>query len=174
MISTVVVRYKLNDVANFESTSWFKKLKEVTEQEEGFIDMLQLPPIEEEAQLTVVLCFKTLKAAKNWLQSEKRKKLLEEEALGDISNRLEQVIQNPFWFQLNSVKKKSRIRQVIVSFIAVYPLTVIVPKMVTALFVNLQFYSILIKGILVGLIISTLMVYLMMPLVLRVFKKWIG
>ncbi|MGH1517832.1 hypothetical protein [Chryseobacterium sp. JK1] len=172
MISTVVVKYKLNDVANFESTGWLKKLKEVTEQEEGFIDMLQLPPILEEEHLTIVLCFMTLRDAKNWLESEKRKKLLEE-ALGDISNRLEQVIQNPFGFQLNSVKKKSRIRQVIVSFIAVYPLTVIIPKQVTTLFIKLEFDSVILKGILVALIISSLMVYLVMPIVLKVFKKWI-
>ncbi|MEJ5052770.1 hypothetical protein [Sphingobacterium sp. MYb382] len=174
MVSTVIVKYKLTSAASFESTSWYKKLKEATEQEDGFIDMLQLPPLAEEENMTIVLCFRTFDDATKWMHSATRIRLLEEDAKDYITNRIEQVNRNLFWFSPMPEKSKCRAKQVLVSFIAVYPLTVIVPQLVSALFVGLDFSSSLVKGIVVALIISSLMVYLVMPTVLRVFKKWIG
>lgn len=174
MVSTVIVQYKLTKGTGFESTNWYKKLKEATEQAEGFIDMLEIPPLAAGENRTIVLCFRTIDDARRWMQSETRRKILEVDAKDDVTNRLEQLKPNLFWFSPKPEKSKGRAKQVVVSFVAVYPLTVVVPKLVTALFVGLEFSSSLVKGILVALIISSLMVYLVMPTVLRVFKKWIG
>lgn len=174
MVSTLIVQYKLTKGTSFESTNWYKKLKEATEKEEGFIDMLELPPLAEDENMTIVLCFRTFEDSTRWMQSETRRKLLEVDAKDYVANRIEQVKPNLFWFSPMPEKSKCRAKQVVISFIAVYPLTVMVPKLVTALFVGLEFSSSLVKGILVALIISSLMVYLVMPTVLRVFKKWIG
>lgn len=173
MVSTVIVKYKLTSVAQVESAHWYKKLKEATEQAEGFMAMLKLPPLAEEEKLTIVLCFRTFEDATRWVQSETRIRLLEEDAKGYITNRMEQVNRNSFWFSPMPERKKCRAKQVLVSFVAVYPLTVFVPKLVSALFVGVAWSSSLVKGIVVALIISSLMVYLVMPTVLRVFKKWL-
>ncbi|MNR58382.1 hypothetical protein D3C85_1793700 [compost metagenome] len=53
-----------------------------------------------------------------------------------------------------------------------YPFTIFVPKIVLFFFKTMGFTSVVMRGIMVSVVISTLMVYVAMPLILRLFGSW--
>lgn len=173
MISTVIVRYIVNNPSNpTTSTTWYKALKKANEEAEGFIDRTELPPVEGEAFHSVVLRFKNPTDAQNWLDNDARKQILEQAGIDDISQIKSAVHQNSaFWFTPG--KSPVKWKQVVLSLISVYPLTQIIPKLVNSVFTSINLESFFIEGIVISIFISVMMVYVMMPLVFKLFKRWI-
>ncbi|QNK61114.1 hypothetical protein H7F33_11035 [Pedobacter sp. PAMC26386] len=169
------MKYKLNNTNDIERNLWYQKLVVATNSAEGFIDRSELSPVDGEEFHTVVLRFNTSYNAKGWINSDKRRQILSEASIEHISGREEMLhINNQFWFQATDNKKMiPGWKQVIASFLAVYPLTIFVPKIVAVLFANIHLLSILLSGITVSVIISTLMVYIAIPAILWLLKKWI-
>jgi antibiotic biosynthesis monooxygenase (ABM) superfamily enzyme len=79
-----------------------------------------------------------------------------------------------FWFGVSPEKNRKKWKQVAVSFLAVYPLTQVVPGLVQLVLNELEIESVLLSGMLNGMIISSCMVYLCMPLALEFFKRWLN
>ncbi|MGY0036495.1 hypothetical protein [Pedobacter sp. NJ-S-72] len=173
MISTFIVKYKLNNTNDIQRNLWYQKLIEATNRSKGFIDRSELSSVNGEKFHTVVLRFNTFYNAKKWMNSDLRRQILNEASIEDISGK-EEVLHsgNQFWFQTDSKKKIPGWKQVIASFLAVYPLTIFVPKIVAVLFAKLDFLSPILSGIVVSVIISALMVYIAIPFILKLLKKW--
>lgn len=173
MVSTFIVKYKLNNANDPKESLWYQKLMEATANAKGFIDRSELPPVNGAEFHTVVLRFDTAQNAENWMSSDLRKQILRQAALSHISDKEEMLhIGNQFWFQSGQKRKIPGWKQVIASFLAVYPLTVFVPKIVLLFFMTMGVTSVVMRGIMVSIVISTLMVYVAMPVILRWLGSW--
>lgn len=172
MISTIIVRYKLvAESHRFEE--WKTKMDAQSRQANGFLDRTDLPITPNEPYHSVILRFDKKANAQKWLLSDKRKKLLEE--LKEIAVERREMLHDydTFWFEVSGKKNGKKWKQVIVSLIAVYPLTQVIPILVQPLLKHFNISSTILNGLLVGFLISTCMVYFAMPLVLKLFKAWL-
>ncbi len=172
MICTIIVRYKLlSEHGDFDE--WKEKMDQVSRQAIGFLDRTELPFIPNEPYYSVILRFDNKVNAKNWFHSTKRKMLLGEvEAMAEERQEILHE-DNTFWFGVSPEETSTKWKQVIVSFVAVYPLTQVVPVFVQFVLRELGIASVLLAGILIGVIVSTCMVYFAMPLALKLFKQWL-
>lgn len=171
MICVIIVRYKLSpEHGDFDE--WKEKMDEASRQAIGFLDRTELPLIPYEPYHSVILRFDNKANAENWLHSAKRKTLLQEvETMAE--ERQEMLRDGNFWFGVSPEKTSTKWKQVVVSFVAVYPLTQVIPVLVQLVLKELGIASFLLVGILIGVIISICMVYFAMPLALKLFKTWL-
>ncbi|RKE57094.1 hypothetical protein [Sphingobacterium detergens] len=172
MISTIVVRYKLL-APKGEFEEWKKKMDEVSRRANGFLDRIELPMITNEPYFFVLLRFDKIANAEKWLNSLERLTLLKE--VDGIAEERQQMMHkdSDFWFAQSPKNAVVKWKQIIVSFIAVYPLTQIIPRLVHVAFTAMGIKSALFSGLLAGMLISACMVYFAMPIVLRLFRKWL-
>ena len=173
MITTIIVRYTTkNETFNLVEKEWYHLLLKANEQAEGFLDRTELPIVKGDRNYSVVLRFKDKISAEKWLNNPERKQLIEKANLEEVEQIKSVMHHNQdFWFAQNLKIKKWK--QVILSFVAVYPLTILMPKIVQFIFSFSSINSLIIKGILVSIFISISMVYVMMPFVMKLFKKYI-
>ncbi|MBD0295627.1 MAG: hypothetical protein ICV84_10600, partial [Flavisolibacter sp.] len=158
---------------NGDFDQWKEKLDHASRQAIGFLDRTELPIISNEPYHSVILRFDNKANAENWLHSAKRKTLLREvEAMAEERQEILHE-DNTFWFSVSAEKTSTKWKQVIVSFVAVYPLTLVIPVLVQLGLRELGIASVLLSGILIGVIISACMVFFAMPLTLQLFKKWL-
>ncbi len=172
MISTIIVRFKLlSEHGDFDE--WKEKIDQASRQAIGFLDRTELPSLPNEPYHSVILRFDNKVNAQNWLHSAKRKTLLQ--AVEAMAEERQEILHedNTFWFGVPAEKTSTKWKQVIVSFVAVYPLTQVVPVFVQFVLRELGIASVLLAGILIGGIISACMVYFAMPLALKLFKEWL-
>ncbi len=175
MISTLIIRYKLHISNKLEFDLWYEEMTKATRSAEGFIDRIELPSVKSDGFHSVVLRFENSKYAEKWMNSDIRKKLLAKANIIHFSDKQEIIHEdNDFWFNTDKKVKTHQWKEVIVSFVAVYPLTQIAPKIVDLIFTMIGLSSFFLRGAIIALIVSTLMVYLAMPIVLKVFKKWLS
>lgn len=171
MISTIIIRYKLpSESVKFEE--WKEQIDKASQQAVGYLDRTDLPQIAQDPFYSVILRFNNKDNAENWLHSDRRKSLLRKvETIAE--ERIEMLHQDDtFWFSTSPNKTSVKWKQVFVSFVAVYPLTQLIPVLVRFVFQELGISSIILYGIINGIIISACMVYFAMPLALKAFKRW--
>lgn len=172
MITTIIIQYVADVSFKPINKEWYKLLIEANKNADGFIDKTELPAISGDHNHSLVLRFKDLKSAEMWLVNPIRKKLLANAKIEKVEGIKSVIHENSeFWFADNKTIKKWK--QVIISFISVYPLTQVLPNIINRIFniFNIEYF--LFKGILVSLCISILMVYVLMPLVIGILKNWI-
>lgn len=173
MISTIIVRYKLLSKKK-DFYLWKKKMDEVIQKYKGFLDKTELPTISNTPYHSVILRFNNQRNAERWLNSSDRKTLLR--MTDEIVEEYQEILYEDdlFWFDILSKRSIKKWKQVIVSFIAVYPLTQIIPISLGTILKNTKIQYFLWGGILNGMIISFCMVYFAMPFVLKFSKKWLN
>lgn len=128
-------------------------------------------------RFVVVVRFNSEANAQAWLRSEKRAKLLDEALPWLLSNdRYHAHSGSDFWFTPPSPgPAQKRWEQWVVSTIAVFPLTVVVPAVIHAISAPLarDIPDILLKGV-IATSISGLMVYWLMPSLIRLAGPWLS
>ncbi len=166
----LLVRYKVAPDSVKDFQIWKAKTDEVMKTFKGFIAITLLNPEKDSDYYYVIIRFNSSENARVWLNSDARKNLLKDPHATWLSDKQE-VIQDwdKFWYNTFSEVKKWK--QWVVTFIAVYPLTIVVPRFVKTIsaVISLSFF----EGIINALLISGLMIFLVMPLVLSFFKKWL-
>lgn len=166
----LLVRFKLklNDLTDFEK--WKSEAVHRIETFKGFLNITFLNRVQETDYYHVLIRFDTEQNVNFWLHSNERKKIFNESDAKWLTDRYE-VVQNwnVFWFRIFEGTKKWK--QWVVTFIAVYPLTIIIPMMVKliAKVIPLYFFA----GIISALMISGFMIFLVMPFIHKLFKKWL-
>ncbi|CAM3652140.1 MULTISPECIES: hypothetical protein [Sphingobacterium] len=172
MNSTIIVRYKLlAERQKFDE--WRERMDANSQLADGFLDKTDLPLNPKQPYHSVVLRFDNKANAQKWLCSATRKKLLQELERIAIERREILHEHDNFWFDISSKKTIKKWKQVVVSIIAVYPLTQVIPILVQLILTHLGISSTFVAGVLIGTIISICMVYFAMPLILKLFKGWL-
>jgi antibiotic biosynthesis monooxygenase (ABM) superfamily enzyme len=166
----LLVRFKLkpSDTTDFEK--WKSEAVTLIETFKGFINITVLNSLKEADYYHILIRFDTEEHVNDWLHSDERKIIFNSLDAKWLTDRQEVIHNwNIFWFRIFEGTKKWK--QWAVTFIAVYPLTLIIPIMVQliAKVIPLYFFA----GIISALMISGFMIFLVMPFIHNLFKKWL-
>lgn len=166
----LLVRFKLKQSDTDDFEKWKSEAVDLIENFKGFINITIMNPLKDSDYFHVVIRFDCEENVIAWLHSDTRKKIFNAVDPTWLIERQE-VIHNwdIFWYRIFEGTKKWK--QWTVTFIAVYPLTLVIPMMVKimAKVIPLYFFA----GIISALLISGFMIFLVMPFIHNLFKKWL-
>ena len=166
----LLVRFKLkpDNFNHFEK--WKSEAFDVIKSSKGFIDITIMNRLKDSDYFHVLIRFDCEENVIAWLHSDTREKIFNESEASWLTERQEATHNwNIFWYRIFEGPKKWK--QWAVTFIAVYPLTLIIPMMVKTMakVIPLSFFA----GIISALMISGFMIFLVMPFIHNLFKKWL-
>jgi len=174
--SVVITHHILNDKqADYEK--WLNEIVPITKHSAGFIDLQIVRPIPDLTYVyTVIIRFDTIENLRNWMESDNRKRMIEK------ANPLFRKNDNykiksglDFLFDSESeTKVPVRWKQFLVTWSAIYPLSILVPLVSIPLLRFLKIppfhYS---DALLNSGIIVFLMVFVVMPNYTKLIRKWL-
>ncbi len=174
--SVVITHHILNDKqADYEK--WLSEIVPITKHSAGFIDLQIVRPIPDLTYVyTVIIRFDTIENLRNWMESDSRKRMIEK------ANPLFRKNDNykiksglDFLFESESeTKVPVRWKQFLVTWSAIYPLSILVPLVSIPLLRFLKIpafhYS---DALLNSGIIVFLMVFVVMPNYTKLIRKWL-
>jgi uncharacterized protein len=165
----VLVRFKVDELSGGEFQIWKAKAENLVKAFKGFIGLTVLDRLNDIDDYIIIVRFDNEENAGVWLHSEIRVQLIDDAGLWLTENREVLFDWNIFWYRIFEGTKKWK--QWVITFIAVYPLTIIIPFVVKILagIIPLYFFA----GVISALLISGFMIYLLMPFVSKLFKKWL-
>lgn len=166
----LLVRFKLNSNHLNDFEKWKSEAIELIKNFKGFIDITLMNRLKDSDYFHVLIRFDCEENVINWLHSDTRKKIFNDSDARWLTERQEVIHNwNIFWFRIFEGTKKWK--QWAVTFIAVYPLTIIIPMVVKliAKLIPLSFFA----GIISALMISGFMIFLVLPFIHNLFKKWL-
>ncbi|MDQ0594530.1 antibiotic biosynthesis monooxygenase (ABM) superfamily enzyme [Chryseobacterium ginsenosidimutans] len=175
--ASVVITHHILDGKRQEYEKWLDEIVPITKHSEGFIDLQIVRPIPDLTFVyTVIIRFDTISHLKHWMESDNRKMLIEK------ANPLFRKNDNykiksglDFLFESeNETKVPVRWKQFLVTWSAIYPLSLLIPLFVLPF---LRFLKIPVNHYFDGLIVSGCIVFLMvfavMPNYTRLIRKWL-
>jgi antibiotic biosynthesis monooxygenase (ABM) superfamily enzyme len=172
-----VIRHRLKtgkrNVEQYES--WLKRIVPVAASFPGHLGVQIVRPPQGHNEYLIVVRFDSIQNLEFWQQSQERKQLiyeianiLDSEEATDIKTGID------YWFTPPTVgKHPSRWKQWLVTTSVIWPLTMYVPPAMAPLFVKypeLGAFGIQ-QGVL-ALVIVGLVVYIIMPIYIRLIAKW--
>lgn len=169
---TIIVQYKLLTGYETKFYEWYTEMQQLVERFPGYISKEFLPSANDAGRVTTILRFDNVNNAGKWMLSEQRMGMLQM-ASEEIFTDLEEVIytENVYWFNPNSSVTK-KWKQILITFIAIFPLALLVPQIVAWLTSPLFLHALLIKAASVFVMVC-LMVFWVMPFMIRITQKWL-
>jgi len=169
---TIIVRYKVLSANEKKFNIWYAEMQHIVSQFPGFISKEFFPSNQENDYITTILRFDNMENANNWMHSEQRLSMLQKASARILTNIEEGIhTKNVFWFNTkSSIKKKWK--QVLVTFIVIFPLSLLIPRLITDLITLLSDYWLLRSAISV-LLLVVLMVFFVMPFMIKITRKWL-
>lgn len=175
--ASVVITHHILDGKRQEYEKWLDDIVPVTKHSEGFIDLQIVRPIPDLTFVyTVIIRFDTISHLKHWMESDSRKNLIEKAAPLFRKNDHYKIKSGlDFLFESeNETKIPVRWKQFLVTWSAIYPLSLLIPLFVLPFLRLLQIpvnhYS---DGLIVSGCIVFLMVFAVMPNYTRLIRKWL-
>ena len=167
-----MVRYKVLSVNEEKFSIWYAEMQHIVAQFPGFISKEFFPSNQENDYITTILRFDNTENANNWMHSEQRLSMLQKASARILTNVEEGIhTKNVFWFNTkSSIKKKWK--QVLVTFIAIFPLSMVIPRFVGGLMTLLSDHWLL-RSVISVLLLVVLMVFFVMPFMIRITRKWL-
>lgn len=175
--ASVVITHHILDGKRQEYEKWLDEIVPITKHSEGFIDLQIVRPIPDLTFVyTVIIRFDTISHLKHWMESDNRKNLIEK------ANPLFRKNDNykiksglDFLFESeNETKVPVRWKQFLVTWSAIYPLSLLIPLFVLPF---LRFLQIPVNHYFDGIIVSGCIVFLMvfavMPNYTKLIRKWL-
>ena len=174
-VTTVIRQHPLpSQVVRYEA--WLKEIIPVARTFAGHQGVNIIRPQDAADPYTIVVHFHTIGTLRRWLDSQARKRLLDEikpclraEEDIDIQTGIE------FWFTPASAARHAKpYKQFLITLSVIFPLTVVVPWLLRPLYG--WFPGLALPGIshfLVAAIIVALMVYVIMPRYTRAVAPWL-
>ncbi len=175
--ASVVITHHVLDGKEAEYEKWLEQIVPLTKHSEGFIDHQIVRPIPHLTFIyTVIIRFDTIENLKKWIESDDRKKLIEK------ANPLFRKNDNykirsglDFLFETETETKiPVRWKQFLVTWSAIYPLSLLVPLVLLPflrlLKIPANHYS---DGLLISGCIVFLMVFVVMPNYTKLIRKWL-
>jgi len=176
--ASVVISHHILDRKQKFYEDWLKEIEPMCRNSVGNIDWQIIRPIPNLTfNYTVIIRYDTIENLRTWIESDTRKKLIEKVkpffAKDDnytINSGLD------FLFQTENEKVKSPVRwkQYLVTWSAIFPLSILIPMTVIPGLKTLSFpENKFINAFFVSGIIVFIMVYLLMPGYTRLIRNWL-
>jgi uncharacterized protein len=171
MDGLLAVKFVVTKEKENHFVAWKEKMDAILPFAKGFKNRFDLQAVQNNNNHYVLLRFDSTENARMWMNSKFRRRMLEELRL-NISEIKEEVVHEweSFWF--TTLKKANKWKLWFIVFIAVYPLTVLIPEFVNALsgFISMNEF---LGGIFRAVLISGFMTLLLIPFMTRLFRKWL-
>ncbi|MCS3531676.1 antibiotic biosynthesis monooxygenase [Chryseobacterium sp. JUb7] len=176
--ASVVITHHILDGKQKEYESWLEEIVPLTRHSEGFIDHQIVRPIPDLTFVyTVIIRFDTIAHLKNWMESDARKKLIQKANPFFRKNDRYQIksgLDFLFTSETEGNKIPVRWKQYLVTWSAIYPLSIIIPLILFPLLRFLKIPANHYSDALVNSgIIVLLMVFVVMPNYTKLIKKWL-
>ena len=166
----LMVRYKVHSQSEIAFEAWKADMDALVKTFEGFISTTVLYPVKNSEHYYIIIRFDSKANAETWMRSDERRDMLSKSDAATMSEKQEVVHDwDIFWYSTFEGTKKWK--QWAVTFMAVYPLTVIMPLIVHEISTAVPLFFF--EGIIRALFISGFMTFLIMPFMMRQFKKWL-
>lgn len=166
----LMVRYKIAPGNTYDFKAWKFTADEHIGTFKGYISTTVLYPAENSDCHYIILRFDSKENAETWMHSDARKEMMKDSHATWMSGKQEVIHDwDIFWYSTFQGTKKWK--QWTVTFIAVYPLTIVMPLLVKKISTAMPLFFF--EGILRALLISGFMTFLIMPFVMKLFKKWL-
>lgn len=176
--ASVVISHHIKDGKQKDYEKWLEEIGPACRNSKGNIDWQIIRPIPNLTFVyTVIIRFDTIENLKNWIQSDIRN-LLIEKARSMLAKDDKYYINSglDFLFQSEQENKKTPVRwkQYLVTWSAIFPLSIAVPLVLLPLlgFLKLPESKIVNSFFISGTIVF-LMVYVLMPYYTKLIKNWL-
>lgn len=166
----LMIRYAIDPNKYDDFGVWKKKAETKLKKFSGFVTIAELNAIKDDDFHYVIIRFDNAGHATLWINSDERKEILNDSHISWMVDKQEIIHDwDIFWYDI--FRKSKKWKQWAVTFLAVYPLTIVMPWAVRQIndILPLSFFA----GLLRALLISGFMVFLIMPFMMKFFKKWL-
>jgi antibiotic biosynthesis monooxygenase (ABM) superfamily enzyme len=154
---------------------WTREILRVVSGFPGYLGREVVLPTQGERKYTVIVRFDSSEHLKAWAESETRKEFISR--VGDLMEKGDQYEIRTgidFWFTPKGVKPPKPWKQFILTTTAVYPLSLIIPRLLAPLFrIAPPLGNELAAGLLVAAILTALLTFVVMPHYTRLAQKWL-
>jgi antibiotic biosynthesis monooxygenase (ABM) superfamily enzyme len=176
--ATVVITHRVREGQQAGYDDWMNEISSVSTSADGFVDWQIIRPIAGlTATYTVILRFATREQLQNWMNSPERARLIDK-VRPLLAKDDEFFVRSglDFWFTPEGAKAKVPVRwkQFLITWSAIYPLSLGISLVVTPLLHDLglpqnRYIDALYSS---GLVVA-LMVYLVMPRYTKLLQRWL-
>lgn len=176
--ASVVINHQILDGKQKQYEDWLNEICPICRSFTGNIDWQIIRPIPNLTFIyTVIIRFDTIENLKNWMESEERKNLIQK-AKPFLAKGDKYLIQSglDFLFENENEKQKVPVRwkQYLVTWSAIYPLSLLIPLIVLPILKTVNFpENKFISSLFVSGCIVFIMVYWLMPNYTKLIKKWL-
>lgn len=176
--ASVVITHHILDGKEQEYEKWLDEIVPITKHSNGFIDLQIVRPIPHLTFVyTVIIRFDTIENLKYWMESEDRKMLIKKANPLFRKNDNYQIKSGlDFLFNAENEGNKVPVRwkQFLVTWSAIYPLSLLIPLLAIPFLRFLEVPSNhYFDGLIISGIIVFLMVFVVMPNYTKLIKKWL-
>lgn len=176
--ASVVITHHIIKGKEKDYELWLDEISQVCKSSTGFVDWQIIRPINGLTFVyTVIIRFNTISNLKNWMDSSERKRLINK--VNPLFAKDDNyVIQSglDFLFTPDAVKSTPPVRwkQYLVTWSAIYPLSLLIPLVILPILRNLNFpQHRYIDAFFVSATVVFLMVYVVMPHYTKLIKHWL-
>ena len=176
-IVTFIITHRILAGKEAEYEAWVNEIGDACKKYEGHLGSNIIRPTKTHNAYTVIIRFNTYESLQNWVESDERKlyidkivPVLEQGDQYEIKTGID------FWFTPLEAKQKVPVRykQYLATLSVIYPMTLVVPLVLSPLLNNvLIFSSIFLSKLLVATVMVWLMTYVIMPPYTRSIAKWL-
>jgi antibiotic biosynthesis monooxygenase (ABM) superfamily enzyme len=176
--ATVVITHRVRSEKHAEYEAWMDEISPLSRSAPGHLDWHLVRPIPGVTETyTIIIRFQTTEHVKQWMSSSERKRLIEKVQpllVGEddvhISSGLD------FWFTPTNANAKVPVRwkQYLLTWSAIYPLVLGVPRLLSPALGAMGFSpNLLLNTLAVTAVVVYLMVYVVMPRYTRLLQRWL-
>ncbi|WP_430401586.1 antibiotic biosynthesis monooxygenase [Fluviicola sp.] len=176
--ASVVINHHILDGKQADYESWLNEIGPICRNSVGNIDWQIIRPIPNLTfNYTIIIRFDTLDHLKSWMESKQRKELIEKAKpffAKDDKYLIKSGLDFLFPFEGEPAKVPVRWKQYLVTWSAIYPLSIVVPLIVlpTLKFLNFPENKFVNSFFISGIVVF-IMVYILMPRYTSLIKKWL-
>lgn len=174
----MVINHHILDGKQQQYEAWLEEIGVLCRNATGNIDWQIIRPIPNLTyNYTVIIRFDSIENLKNWMESDQRKKFIEKAKLlfaKDDRYFIKTGLDFLFPIEQESQKVPVRWKQYLVTWSAIYPLSILVPLIVLPFLKFLHFPNDrFLNAFFISGIVVFIMVYLLMPKYTKLIKGWL-
>ncbi|MBX3666624.1 MAG: antibiotic biosynthesis monooxygenase [Burkholderiales bacterium] len=174
-IVTFIIQHKVRPAHRRQYEDWLRDVGREAERYPGHLGTNVVRPPDDNGQYTIIIRFDCYDHLRAWVESDTRREYVRRvEPILDGGDRIEIKSGLDFWFTPPGVRAPNRFKQFLITFSAIYPLTLLVPAGLAPLFEAVPLLdNLFISRLLVAGVIVWLMVYVVMPRYTRAVAAWL-
>ncbi len=174
--AALVVEHTIRQDQRKQYEKWLSEILKAVSASRGYLGREVFPPTEDGKPYTTVVRFKNQTDVQLWLDSPERRAFIE--SMKDAFEKGDQTTVKAgldIWFSPNGEMRKSpAYKQFLLAVAAIYPVTLIIPRLLEPLFAAVPILANpFIGNFFVTLILVGLLNYLIMPFLTKLLKNWL-